>query len=72
MHLEAQAQRVAPHRAGDVEPDGHLPLVRLVALAAELERVDADVRIDPAPFAGVKSEAPEIEDVGALRHRPLR
>ena len=43
-----------------------------VRLAAELQRVQADLELEPAPFAGGQPQAAEIEAVRACRHGPSR
>ena len=67
--LQAQAQRVAAagHR-GDVEHGGHDSRRHGVSLPGELQRVERDIELDPATFAGSQPHAPQIEAVGAGCH----
>jgi hypothetical protein len=67
--VEAQPQRVAVvRRARDVE-DRLDDLGRDdVRLTAELQRVQADLELEPASLAGGQPQAAEIEAVRACRH----
>src|SRR6185312_14305914 len=67
--LEAQAQRVpGARRPRDVQPGSDDTRLHDVALAGELERIDADAQIEPAPFAGREPQAPQIECVSTQGH----
>src|SRR3954447_17076149 len=69
LRVEAQTDEPAvAGRAGDVELRGHVRGQRLIALSAELEAPDPDLRIEVPALAGAEPEPPEIEDVGAIRH----
>src|SRR5215207_144293 len=65
---KTQPERVAADGVRDVEPRLHGAALHLVALAAEVERVDGLIEVEAAPLAGREPEPTYVEDVGALRH----
>ena len=69
--LEPQPQGVAVSRGPrDVEPNGDELGRDRVTLAPERERIEADVQLQPATFAGGESQCPEIERVSTKGHLP--
>ena len=70
--VEAQAQRVAAgHGARHVEPGVHRAAVDGVALAGELQRLDAHLGVHAPALAGAQVQGLEIDQVGKRRHAAM-
>lgn len=73
--LSTKVEHHRPRRLGDLELDGRRRRIRLVSLAAEVERLEIDVETLSPNFSRSQPQAPKVEHTGhevsvAPRHVP--